>query len=199
MMAIEKDPAFPRPKPLLGVPPARLADKYYAFHNCYGHFTEKCISLRQLIEKFIENGKLVWFLINERNHQDRARALRPREEEERRHRRDYAPRREERQERAREPTPKPRAEERREMSRSKARENDNLPEIHTISGGFGGGGESSSARKAYTRLLDDFGRLRILGRRLCRSFTPTYRRPHSIIGYCQPSDSAYTDRYRKFC
>jgi hypothetical protein len=46
MMAIEKDPAFPRPKPLLGVPPARLADKYYAFHNCYGHLTEQCISLR---------------------------------------------------------------------------------------------------------------------------------------------------------
>jgi hypothetical protein len=32
----------------------------------------------------------------------------------------------------------------------------NLPIIHTISGGFGGGGESNSARKAYARLLDDF-------------------------------------------
>jgi hypothetical protein len=28
--------------------------------------------------------------------------------------------------------------------------------IHTISGGFGGGGESNSARKAYARQLDDF-------------------------------------------
>jgi hypothetical protein len=92
MMVIEKDPAFQRPKPLPGVPPAHLADKYYGFHNCYGHLTEQCISLRQLIEKFIENGKLVWFLVSKRNHQDRARALRPREEEERRYRRDYAPR-----------------------------------------------------------------------------------------------------------
>jgi len=32
----------------------------------------------------------------------------------------------------------------------------NLPIIHTISGGFGGGGESNSARKAYARQLDDF-------------------------------------------
>jgi hypothetical protein len=31
-----------------------------------------------------------------------------------------------------------------------------LPIIHTISGGFGGGGESISARKAYARQLDDF-------------------------------------------
>jgi hypothetical protein len=91
MMAIEKDPALQRPKSFRGVPPARLVDKYCAFHNCYGHLTEQCISLRQLIEKFIENGKLVRFLVSERNHLDRARAPRPREEE-RRHRRDYAPR-----------------------------------------------------------------------------------------------------------
>jgi hypothetical protein len=32
----------------------------------------------------------------------------------------------------------------------------NLPIIHTISGGFGGGGESNSARKAYAKQLDDF-------------------------------------------
>jgi hypothetical protein len=139
MMAIEKDPAFQRPKPLPGVPPARLADKYCAFHNCHGHLTEQCISLRQLIKKFIKNGKLVRFLVSEKNHQDRARALRPREKEERQHRRDYASRREERQERAKEPTPRPREEERRERSRSRARENDNLPIIHTISRGFGGG------------------------------------------------------------
>jgi len=96
MMVIENDPAFQRSKSLPGVPLARLADKYCAFHNCYGHLIEQCISLRQLIEKFIENGKLVWYLVSERNHQDRAQAPRPRDEEERRHRRDYTPRREER-------------------------------------------------------------------------------------------------------
>jgi hypothetical protein len=156
MMAIENDPAFRRPKPLPGVPPARLADKYCAFHDCFGHLTDQCISLRQLIEKFIENGKLVRFLVGEKNQQDRARASRPREEEERRHRRDHAPRQEERRERIRELTPRPREGERRERSRSRARENNNIPVIHTISGGFGGGGESSSARKAYARQLNDF-------------------------------------------
>jgi hypothetical protein len=107
MMAIEKDPAFQRPKPLPGVPPARLVDRYCAFQDCYSHLTEQCISLRQLIEKIIKNGKLVHFLVGEKNHQDLARASRPREEEERRHRRDYAPRREERRERVREPIPRP--------------------------------------------------------------------------------------------
>jgi hypothetical protein len=92
MMVIENGPAFQRPKPLLGIPPARLVDKYCAFHDCYGHLTEQCISLRQLIEKFIKNGKLVRFLVGEKRHQDRAQAPRPREEEERRHRRDYASR-----------------------------------------------------------------------------------------------------------
>jgi hypothetical protein len=33
---------------------------------------------------------------------------------------------------------------------------ENLLEIHTISGGFSGGGESSAARKAYARHLKDF-------------------------------------------
>jgi len=35
-------------------------------------------------------------------------------------------------------------------------EQGNLPIIHTILGGFRGGGESNSARKAYARQLDDF-------------------------------------------
>jgi hypothetical protein len=70
IMAIEKDPSFQRPKPLLGVPPALLADKYCALHNCHGHLIEQCISLRQLTEKLIENGKLVQFLFDERNHQN---------------------------------------------------------------------------------------------------------------------------------
>jgi hypothetical protein len=64
MMAIENDIAFQRP---IGVPPTRLADKYCAFHDCYGHLTEQCISLRQLIENFIENGKLVRFLVGEKS------------------------------------------------------------------------------------------------------------------------------------
>ncbi|XP_062171075.1 uncharacterized protein LOC133876849 [Alnus glutinosa] len=166
-----------------------------------------CISMRQLIEKFIENGKLVRFLVGEKRHQDLAQAPRPREEEERRHRIDYASRQEERRERGREPSPRPR-EERRERSRSRVRDNDNIPIIHTISGGFGGGGgESSSARKL---MLDSWKILRCirceslqkpedavlwsLGFRMkiMPEFTPAYRRPCCIIDYCQLSTSANT-------
>jgi hypothetical protein len=47
---------------------------------------------------------------------------------------------------------------RRERSRSQARLPgwENLHEIQTISGGFGGGGDSSGARKAYERHLKEF-------------------------------------------
>jgi len=111
-----------------------------------------------LIEKFIENGKLVRFLVNERNQQERDQYQRPRREEDRNERRNYQSRQEERRGRSRELAPWLRREETRERSRSRAQveQQGNLPIIHTISGGFGGGGESNSARKAYARQLDDF-------------------------------------------
>jgi hypothetical protein len=59
LMELKKDPHYQKPKTILGVPPPRLAHKYCAFHDSYGHLTEQCVSLRQLIEKLIENGKLV--------------------------------------------------------------------------------------------------------------------------------------------
>jgi hypothetical protein len=157
-MELKKDPNYQRSRPIQEDPPPRLAHKYCAFHNSYGHLIEQCVSLRQLIEKFIENGKLVRFLVNERNQQERDQYLWPRREEDRNERRNYQPRQEERRGRSREPAPRPRGEERRERSRSRARveQQGNPPIIHTISGGFGGGGESNSARKAYARQLDDF-------------------------------------------
>jgi hypothetical protein len=158
LMELKKDPNYQRPRPIPGNPPPHLAHKYYAFHDSYGHLTEQCVSLRQLIEKFIENGKLVRFLVNERNQQERDQYPWPRREEDRNERRNYQSRREERRGRSREPAPRPREEERRERSRSRARleQQGNLPIIHTISGGFGSGGESNLARKAYARQLDDF-------------------------------------------
>jgi hypothetical protein len=86
-MELKKDPNYQRPRPIPGDPPPRLAHKYCAFHDSYGHLTEQCVSLRQLIEKFIENGKLVRFLVNERNHQERDQYPRPRREEDRNERR----------------------------------------------------------------------------------------------------------------
>jgi len=158
LMKLKKDPNYQRPRPIPGDSPPRLAHKYRAFHDSYGHLTEQCVSLRQLIEKFIENGKLVRFLVNERNQQEWDQYLRPRREEDRNERRNYRPRQEERRGRSRELAPWPRGEERRERSRSRARvkQQGNLPIIHTISGGFGGDGESNSAWKAYARQLDDF-------------------------------------------
>jgi hypothetical protein len=108
-----------------------------------------------LIEKFIENGKLVQFLVNERNQHERDQYPRPRREEDRNERRNYQPRQEERRGRSTEPTPRPRGEER-SRSRARVEQQGNLPIIHTISGGFGGGGESNSAQKAYAKQLDDF-------------------------------------------
>jgi hypothetical protein len=121
LMELKKDPNYQRLRPISRNQPPRLAHKYCTFHDSYGHLTEQCVSLRQLIEKFIKNGKLVRFLINERNQQERDQYSRPRREEDQNERRNYQPRREERRGRSREPTPRPREDERRERSRSRAR------------------------------------------------------------------------------
>jgi hypothetical protein len=80
LMEIKKVPTYQMPKPIPGILPTQLAHKFCAFHDSYGHLTEQCVSLRQLIEKFIENGKLIRFLIDERNQQRQkhGQALRPR-------------------------------------------------------------------------------------------------------------------------
>jgi len=121
LMELKKDPHYQKPNPIPGIPPPRLAHKYCVFHDSCGHLTEQCVSLRQLIEKLIENGKLVRFLVDERNHQQQQQVQypRPRREKEREERRDYQPRREEGRDRARETAPRPREEDRRERSRSR--------------------------------------------------------------------------------
>ncbi|XP_062170531.1 uncharacterized protein LOC133876266 [Alnus glutinosa] len=121
LMELKKDSNYQRPRPISGDPPPLLAHKYCAFHDSYGHLTEQCVSLRQLIEKFIENGKLVRFLVNERNQQEWDQYPRPKREEDRNERRNYRPSQEERRSRSREPAHQPQGEERRERSRSRAR------------------------------------------------------------------------------
>jgi hypothetical protein len=66
-MEIKRDLAYRRPRPILSQPNSQFADQYCAFHDATEHRTEACISLRILIELFIENGKLVWFLVDQRN------------------------------------------------------------------------------------------------------------------------------------
>jgi hypothetical protein len=142
--AIKGDPAFRWPPKMKADPFKRDRSKFCEYHADHGHLTEDCISLRREIEVFIQNGKLVRFLAQERgreaNNQGRREGLgqaeRYREEAPRRGRRD----REEGQRNVREEhQPHPNQ----EMVR----------EIHTISGGIAGGGESNSARKAYARSM----------------------------------------------
>jgi hypothetical protein len=69
LMEIKRDPAFREPQKIPGNPPYRNAGKYCDFHKQAGHYTEGCVTLRLLIEEFIENGKLVRFLGEKRNQQ----------------------------------------------------------------------------------------------------------------------------------
>jgi len=60
---------FREPQKIPGNPPYRNAGKYCDFHKQAGHYTEGCVTLRLLIEEFIKNGKMVWFLGEKRNQQ----------------------------------------------------------------------------------------------------------------------------------
>jgi len=70
LLEIKRDPMYRKPRPVLVNPNSPHADQYCAFHDTTGHRTEACISLRLLIERFIENGNLVRFLADQRIQQD---------------------------------------------------------------------------------------------------------------------------------
>jgi hypothetical protein len=140
LLEIKRDPMYRKPRPVLANPNSQFVDHYCAFHDTTGHRIEACISLRILIERFIENGKLVRFLANQRVLPDPGHGNRHREDYNRFHQDRSNPRidRDRDQERAGEPErrPDPRAEWERTRSRVKPAPQEN----HTISGGFGGGG-----------------------------------------------------------
>jgi hypothetical protein len=160
LMKIKRDLRYRKPKPVLVNPNLPYADQYCAFHDTTRHRTEACITLIILIERFIENGKLVRFLANQRILPNPEHDNRPWEDHNWFHLNQNNPRndRERDRERAREPECRPDPRDARERSRSHARlaPQENLPEIHTIYRGFVGEGESSSARKAYARQMKDF-------------------------------------------
>jgi len=66
-MEIRRDPEFHQPPRIPGNPHQRNEDKYCDFHEQTGHFTEGYITLSLLIEELIKNGKLIWFLGEQRN------------------------------------------------------------------------------------------------------------------------------------
>ncbi|XP_059441931.1 uncharacterized protein LOC132174263 [Corylus avellana] len=132
---IRRDLAFRWPSKLRGDPRKRDRTKFCEYHNDHGHLAEDCITLWQGIETFIRNGRLVRFLAGERNrdavHQQPLLLDANLDAGGREPRRDWEDG----------PREDPRA----------PREQGVVGEIHTISRGIAGEGQSNSARKAYAR------------------------------------------------
>ena len=104
-------------------PTARDNTKYCEFHRDYGHRTDDCIQLKREIEYLIRRGYLRRFISLENQPQNQAQN----------------------QALAQQPPPPP--------CQTTTQHQQPLREIHVISGGFAGGGESSSARKAHLRSI----------------------------------------------
>ena len=104
-------------------PIARDNTKYCEFHRDYGHRTDDCIQLKREIEYLIRHGYLRRFISPENQPQNQAQNQAP----------------------AQQPPPSP--------CHMTTQHQQPLGEIHVISGGFAGGGESSSARKAHLRSI----------------------------------------------
>jgi hypothetical protein len=143
--AIKGDPAFRWPQKMKTEPFKRDRSKFCEYHADHGHLTEDCISLHREIEVFIQNGRLVRFLAEERNREANRRG--PPEGV-----REGLGRAEPRRvdEALREVRPD--REERRNVWQP-LQNQEVVREIHTIAGGIAGGGDSNSARKAYARSL----------------------------------------------
>ena len=104
-------------------PATRDNTKYCEFHRDYGHRTDNCIQLRKEIEYLIQRGYLRRFISPGNQVQGQAQNQ------------TQAP--------AQPPPPR----------QTTTQHQQPLGEIHVISGGFAGGGESSSTRKAHLRSI----------------------------------------------
>ena len=108
-------------------PATRDNTRYCEFHRGYRHRTDGCIQLKKEIEYLIRRGYLRSFIAPENQPQNQAQNQAP----------------------AQQPPPPPR--------QTTTQHQQPLGEIHVISGGFAGGGESSSARKAHLRSIRSAG------------------------------------------
>ena len=66
-MEIRRDPAFRWLAKMKGDPRRRDPTKFCEYHGFNGHLIEDCVALRHEVESFIINGRLVRFLVDERN------------------------------------------------------------------------------------------------------------------------------------
>jgi hypothetical protein len=142
-------------------PEKRNSQKFYDYHNDHGHQTKDCLVLRREIELLIQNGKLVKFVANEkrRNSDTQGSPQRRITAPPKRALLEDGHNRKEGQECSREPW-RTRGEHEQRDKESTNRDHRPHPqnqlivkEIHTISGGLAGGGESTSARKALARSI----------------------------------------------
>lgn len=62
LMEIRKDPDYKDPSPIKGRPLPHNRNKYFHYHDSFGHWTNTCIALKEMIEKYIADGKLARFL-----------------------------------------------------------------------------------------------------------------------------------------
>jgi hypothetical protein len=62
LMEIRKDPNYKDPSPIKVRPPHYNRHKYCHYHDSFGHYTDNCISLKEVIEKYIADGKLKRFV-----------------------------------------------------------------------------------------------------------------------------------------
>jgi len=46
LIEVKRDPAYQKPRPILRKPPLRTANRYCVFHECNGHSTKGCISIK---------------------------------------------------------------------------------------------------------------------------------------------------------
>ena len=104
-------------------PSTRDNTKYCEFHRDYGHSTDDCIQLKREIEFLIRREYLRRFISSESQPQNQAQNQAP----------------------AQQPPPPP--------CQATTQHQQPLGEIQVILGGFAGGGESSSARKAHLRSI----------------------------------------------
>ena len=104
-------------------PTTRDNTRYCKFHRDYGHRTDDCIQIKREIEYLIRRGYLRCFISPENQPQSQAQNQAPTQQ----------------------PPPPPR--------QTKTQHQQPLGEIHMSLGGFAGGAESSSARKAHLRSI----------------------------------------------
>ncbi|XP_014496696.1 uncharacterized protein LOC106758272 [Vigna radiata var. radiata] len=119
-------------------------NKHCLYHQNMGHTTEECVTLRDKIEELIRVGYLKQYIKTAPTELPRRRGPSPAPRRDRDRSQSRPPRR---------PDNRSKYEDQRHRSRSRSRDRPLRGRINTISGGFAGGGSSTSARKRHVRAL----------------------------------------------